>query len=168
MHTRNAVLMALGLALAAPAVAEAGVGVGVSYGIGQDVANFGSATLGVQYRTLPSLDLHINNFWLQLYPLDLLNYLASEDIFIAGSGYINVVQQPVSGGLTGVVSPGFHLAVADAGTDVLVVLAGNSRVGVETGDTAHVGAYVVPALGVAILDDPALYAGGRVEMSVWF
>lgn len=143
------------------------ISVGTSYGIGLQSTNFGFASVG-SVRALPSLDLYFDKFILRLYPLDLLNNLASDNIVLAVDGYVGAVEQPIGGSWNGVVQPGGNFAIADFDS-LLVEIAGSARLGAETGDGAHVGAYVVPMIGIGIADgELALITGGRIEMSVWF
>jgi hypothetical protein len=154
-----------GLALTTPA--HAGFGIGTSYGVGLDEANFGGR-VPLPYRVYPALDLHIDKVWIQLYPIDLLINLASEDVVLAGSVYVDVLEEPVGGTWQAVLAPGGTVGIADQ-DGLLLGIQGAARIGVETGQSARAGVYVVPGLGLGFgFDEVALVASGRLEFSVWF
>ncbi len=164
-------LRSLALLFAATLVpSTAMAGLGTSYGVGLEMSNFGGgAAAGTPVPLFPSLDLRFDPVLVQFYPLDLMWHLADENIVLAGAVvFTEVVRQPAGGRWDGVVQPGAHVTVADFG-GMYLQLNGLARVGVESGSTARVGAYVVPSMGFAYVeDDIGIVAGGRLEMSVWF
>ena len=151
---------------AAPAHA-AEVGLGSSFGMGFDYVNVGFE-LEVPFRRVPTLDVRIDGLLIQLYPLDLLLNLPSENIVFGASVYAEAVSRPIEGKWNAVVSPGVTLALADF-DGLSTVIMPTARIGAQVEGDASLGVYVVPSVGLGIVDgELGLAAGGRVEMSVWF
>jgi hypothetical protein len=149
--------------VAAPAQAA---DIGSSYWMGWRTA-YGGPGLPTGFESFPSLDIRTDDVIVQTYPIDLLVALTQEDAEISVNVFFPVHDAPVTDALTGVVQPGVS---ADLFTDPFTLgVAAAVRLGVEAGQDAHVGAYVVPELGLVLVDGEAgLVAGGKLEMSVWF
>lgn len=136
-----------------------------AFGLGSSVGiELGSAGGGFP----PSLDLVVDPAIVQLHVLRTLDAAFDGDLFIGANVYFDVANPVIAGPVSGAVQPGFSV---DLGADPTTIsVAGECRLGAQAADRAGFGVYVVPAIGMLAVDgqDAELYAGGTLQISVWF
>lgn len=158
-------------ALALPTQAWA-LGVGTTGYLGGDFGIAGGA-FGFSFGGfwLPSLDLYFGEkVVVQLHALDLLAWLIEDgDILLGGDVVFTALEVPALGETEAVIQPGGTLDIYSFGGDVGIVFGGLARIGIEGGNDARVGLYVVPGLGVAAgdFDEDVVWSGG-MQLSIWF
>lgn len=136
-----------------------------AFGLGSSVGlEFGAADGGFA----PSLDLMPGPAVIQLHVLRMVDAAASGALSVGANVYFDVGRPVIAGPIHGTVQPGFSV---DLATDPdAVVVAAECRLGALAEEKAGFGVFVVPALGVAALegDDPDVFGGGTLQVSVWF
>lgn len=116
----------------------------------------------------PSLDLVVDPAIVELHVLRTLDAAFDGDLYVGANVYFDLANPTLAGPVTGAVQPGFSV---DIGADPTAIsVAGECRLGAQAADGAGFGVYVVPAIGLLAVDgeDLALYAGGTLQISVWF
>jgi hypothetical protein len=157
--------------LLAPAAASAGLG--TTFYAGTESAG---EAWGLDYLPAwsgpgryPSLDWRNKKIILQFHVLEFLDHLADEDVFIGLNGMYQVWDGNLGRGAAAVIQPG--LSVDVFGDPFVFSIGALGRFGGEIGDGGGTGGglYVVPVLGLAIVDDEAeLLTGGSLQVSIWF
>ena len=153
-------LLCAGLLLAAPSTALAGFGTTGS--LGSEVSSNGFIGLEIW----PTFDFVSDGVILQFHVLELLQGLASEQVAIGLNGYIPIMSYGVSSSFDGTIQVGGTLDIV--GDPFVVSFGATSRFGVETEGAMGLGLYVVPVVGITVIeDDLGLLTGGAIQLSVW-
>jgi hypothetical protein len=115
----------------------------------------------------PTFDLVFDSLVLQIRATETLNAAFNNELFLGANLYANAAEKPIAGGFSGVVQPGGGLQLY--GDPTVIVVSGQCRLGAQAVDQAGFGLYVVPEIGlVESSGDVNLYAGGALQVSVWF
>ena len=153
--------------LCIPGTAQA-MGYGTSYGLGLESSSRGYYV--APFGLYPSLDLYLDAMTLQFHPLELVQGITQDDIWLGANAYFPGPTFTTGTALEGTIMPGASIdLVADTDFKPLyLALMAQGRLGVQTAETMGVGVYVVPGLGLAMADgDFELMLGGHVELSIW-
>jgi hypothetical protein len=152
-------------ALSVPLPAFA-VDFGTSIGLGVEYSENGSAGL----RNLPTLDLRFPSFIVQVHVLETLLALGGETVVLGANAYLPLLEnRELAGPVEVAVQPGLSVDVAAGNVPFTINLGATARFGVEVAGDVGAGLYIVPVVGVSLLDgDAGLFGGGVLEASVWF
>lgn len=162
--------LALSLALLAPATPAWAFGIGTTLGVGSALT-FGVPGAGPTLSStaggfLPSLDFHFGDVALQVHVLELLGGLSNEVFYVGANVYFGIPVGSV-GKWDAVIAPG-------AGLDVYfepfgLGITAESQFGITLPGAVSVGIYIVPAIGVWVLDGSVdLLTAGTLQWSIWF
>lgn len=173
MRRTMALLPPLAL-LIAPRAALAGIGTTWAFNNGSEVATgpvmWGGTGVAFPFHSLPSLDLRLKKVDLQIHALEFIGGIAGDTLLVGGNILFRGLERPAPGPFTGVVDPGVSIDIA-ADTDFAPTnlgVMGLARMGVEAQERFGVGVYVVPAVGVGLLEeDFELLVAGSLQFSVW-
>lgn len=161
-------LLAFVLVGVLPGVAQAAVGSTFYVGPGASSAGLGGGTVWGLGANYPSLDIYAGEFVIQLHVLELVQGLTDSTIYLGANAQKTVLAAP-AGLLDGVVQPGISLdVVSDTGSNSTVLQAGGLvRLGVESKKSMGFGIYVVPELGLSLVDGEVdLLTGGTLQFGV--
>ena len=162
---RRLTLLALLLALPAPAHA---IGYGSSYGLGLETSSRGYYVS--PFGLYPSLDLHLAPAWLQLYPLELVQGITIDELWIGGAGWAPGWSYGTGTVMEGVLMPGasFDLVADTDFKPLYLAVCATGRLGLPAQESMGFGAYILPSAGLALADgDFEVMLGGRMEFSLW-
>ncbi len=160
-------ILALFTLLSLPGTAHA-LGYGTSYGIGLESSSRGYYVS--PFGIYPSLDLYSDGALVQLHPLELVQGITQDDIWLWANAYFPGPTFSTGTGLEGTIMPGasFDLRADTDFKPLYLALMAEGRMGVQTAEAMGVGVYVVPGLGLALADgDFEVMLGGRVEIAIW-
>ncbi len=172
---RAPILLAVPALLALPQVAHAGVGSTWAFRSGSTfsyVGGWGAPGFTFPFHDLPSLDVRMRAVDVQFHVLEFIGGIASESdmLLLGANAYFQGMERPAPGSFVGVFDPGVSLDLA-AETDFSptnVGVMGLARLGVEAEERFGCGLYVVPAVGIGLIEEEfELLVGGSLQVSIW-